>query len=99
MDMTWDVKGEDLFIGVKGKLDTISAMDLDEKLNDMPKEIKNIYFDFDGLTYIASAGLRILFWVQEYVDERGGNTSIKNVSPEVLEILDITGFKDYINIE
>ena len=49
MDMTWKVQGEDLFVGVSGKLDTMSAMDLDEKFNDMPDEIKSIYFDLDGL--------------------------------------------------
>lgn len=99
MDMTWKVQGEDLFVGVSGKLDTMRAMDLDEKFNDMPKEIKNIYFDLDGLSYIASAGLRVLFWVNEYTEGKGGTAVLKNVSPEVLEILKITGFKDFINIE
>ena len=27
MEMTWKVQGEDLFVGVSGKLDTMSAMD------------------------------------------------------------------------
>ena len=99
MDMTWKVQGEDLFVGVSGKLDTMSAMDLDEKFNDMPDEIKSIYFDLDGLYYIASAGLRVLFWANEYTEDKGGTTVLKNVAPEVLEILKITGFKDFINIE
>lgn len=99
MDMNLDVRGEDLFIAVSGKLDTISAMDLDEKLNDIPEQVKNIYFDFDGLSYIASAGLRVLYWAQEYSEEKGGSSSIKNISPEVMEILTITGFKEFINIE
>lgn len=99
MDMNIDVKGEDLFIALSGKLDTMSAMDLDEKLNDIPEQVKNIYFDLDGLNYIASAGLRVIFWAQEYTEEKGGTSSLKNVSPEVLEILKITGFKEFINIE
>lgn len=99
MDLTWDVKGEDLFITLKGKLDTMSAMDLDERFNDIPKEVKNIYFDVSDLVYIASAGLRVLFWANEYTDERGGTAVLRNVTPDVLEILKITGFKDFINIE
>lgn len=99
MEMTWNIEGDSLYIGLSGKLDTIRAMDLDEKLNDIPEEIKNIYFDFDGLGYIASAGLRVLFWAQEYTEEKGGETSVKNVCPEVMDILKITGFKDFINIE
>ena len=45
MDVTWKIQGEDLFVGVSGKLDTLRAMDLDEKFNDMPEEIRNIYFE------------------------------------------------------
>ncbi len=99
MDVTWKIQGEDLFVGVSGKLDTLRAMDLDEKFNDMPEEIRNIYFDLDGLYYIASAGLRVLFWANEYTEDRGGTTVLKNVSPDVMEILKITGFKDFIDIE
>ena len=75
-------------------------MNLDEKLNnDLPEEVKNIYFDFENLEYIASAGLRILFWVMEYTEEKGGEMSVKKVSPEVMNILSITGFDEMINIE
>ena len=99
MDLTWNVQGENLFVGVSGKLDTMSAMDLDEKFNEMPDKIRNIYFDLDGLLYIASAGLRVLFWANEYTEEKGGTTVLKNVAPDVLEILKITGFNNFINIE
>jgi anti-anti-sigma factor len=99
MDINWEVNGEDLNVGITGKLDTMNAMDLDEKFNEMPETVRNIYFDLDGLTYIASAGLRVLYWAQEYTEDKGGTTVLKNVSPQVLEILKITGFKDFINIE
>ena len=97
MDMKLECKGEDLIIAVSGKLDTFRAMDLDDRLNDIPDDVKNIYFDFDGLYYIASAGLRVLFWAQEYAEEKGGISSIRNVSPEVIETLRITGFQDFVS--
>lgn len=99
METTWEVNGEDLFVGISGKLDTMNAMDLDEKFNDIPDEVRNIYFDLDGLIYIASAGLRVLYWANEYTEEKGGTAVLRNVSAEVLEILKITGFKDFVNIE
>ena len=99
MEITWEVKGEDLFLGIDGKLDTMSAMDLDDRLNDIPDDVKNIYFDLHGLVYIASAGLRVLYWAQDYTEQKGGIAVLRNVSPEVMEILKITGFKDFIKIE
>ena len=92
-------EGQDTYVSVKGKLDTMRAMSLDEQLNDLPEEVINIYFDFDGLDYIASAGLRILFWAQEYTSEKGGKMSVSHVSKEIDEIFEMTGFRDMINIE
>ena len=99
MDMTWKIEGESLYIGLSGRMDTLNAMDLDKKMNALPDGIKNIFFDFDGLTYITSAGLRVLFAAQEYTEDKGGKMVVRNVSSEVLEILETTGFRDYINIE
>ena len=73
--------------------------DLDKKMNALPDVIKNIYFDFDGLTYITSAGLRVLFAAQEYTEDKGGKISVRNVCSQVYDIFTITGFKEFINIE
>ena len=98
LEVTWNIEGESLFLGLKGKLNTLEAMNLDERLGQLPDEVKNIYFDFDGLIYIASAGLRILYWAGEYTAERDGRVSVKNVCPEVLEVLDMTGFGEYLAV-
>lgn len=99
MDMTWKIEGESLYIGLSGRMDTLNAMDLDKKMNALPDVIKNIYFDFDGLTYITSAGLRVLFAAQEYTEDKGGKISVRNVCSQVYDIFTITGFKEFINIE
>ena len=98
-DVRWNEEGADLIIGISGKLDTMRAMSLDEQLSSIPEGIINIIFDFDGLEYIASAGLRVLYWAQEYTEEKGGEMKVRNVSPEVDDIFEMTGFKDMINIE
>lgn len=98
-DVKWIEEGQDLILGIDGKLDTMRAMSLDEQLSSLPEDIINIIFDLEGLEYIASAGLRILYWAQEYTEEKGGKMTVKNVSPEVDDIFEMTGFKDMINIE
>ena len=98
LEVTWEIEDESLYLGLKGKLNTLEAMNLDERLSQIPEDVKNIYFDFDGLIYIASAGLRILYWAGEYTAERGGEVSVKNVCPEVLELLEMTGFSEYLAV-
>ena len=99
MEIKWDLNGKDLNVGLSGKLVTLSAMGLDDRFAELSEEVINIFFDLNGLEYIASAGLRVLYWAQEYTEDKGGRMVVRNVSPEVLEILDTTGFRDYINIE
>ena len=98
-DTKWEINGESINIGVSGKQDTMRAMELDERLSSLSGDIVNITFDFDGLEYIASAGLRVLYWAQEYTEEKGGRMTVRNVSEAVNDIFEMTGFKDMINIE
>ncbi len=98
-DTKWEINGESIDIGVSGKLDTMRAMELDERLSSLLGDVVNITFDFDGLEYIASAGLRVLYWAQEYTEEKGGRMTVRNVSEAVNDIFEMTGFKDMINIE
>ena len=97
--VTIEIQDGTLYVAVEGKLDTMRAMSLDEKLNEITEDFINLCFDFAGLTYIASAGLRILYWAQEYIEESEGTLLVKNVGPEVYEIFDMTGFAQVINIE
>ena len=98
-DTKWEIEGESIEIGISGKLDTMRAMELDERLSSLSGDVVNITFDFDGLEYIASAGLRVLYWAQEYTEEKGGRMTVRNVSETVNDIFEMTGFKDMINIE
>ena len=98
-DTRWEIQGRDLNIAIRGKLDTLRAMELDEKLNELTEEIENIFFDLEGLEYIASAGLRVLYWAQEYTEGKGGRMAVKNVGSEIDDIFEMTGFKEMIDIE
>ncbi len=97
LEVAWNIEGDTLTLGLKGKLNTLEAMSLDERLGKLPEEVTNISFDFDGLFYIASAGLRILYWAGEYTSKKGGRVCVRNVAPEVREVLDITGFGSYLS--
>ena len=99
MEVTWEVDGTDLHVGVSGKITTLGAMDLEEKLAGMPEGITSIIFDFAGLKYIASSGLRVLYWAYEYTNEKGGRTVVKNVEGVVMKLLQITGFTDFLVFE
>ena len=81
---------------VEGRLDTITAPDLDKRINAL--DAKEIVLDLENLEYISSAGLRVLLAAhKKYVRLNG--MKVTNVKPEVMEIFEMTGFADILTIE
>ena len=98
--MTIEIKrNEDLtIIEVAGRLDTITAPALDKTINEDIDGTKNLVLDLGGLEYISSAGLRVLLAAQKKM-QRIGSMKVKNVCTSVMEVFEITGFADILEIE
>ena len=81
-----------------GRLDTTTAPALDKTINENLNNIKTLILDFKGLEYISSAGLRVLLSTQKKM-QQVGTMKVINVSEEVFEVFEITGFADILVIE
>lgn len=97
LDIKKTPNGKDLTIALKGRLDTLTAPQLEEELNASIDNIENLEFDFMELEYISSAGLRVLLSAQKAMNTKGSMT-VMNVSEEIREIFDVTGFSDILTI-
>ena len=75
---------------IKGKIDSTNAAEFEKEIMAaQPKEI-----DASQLKYISSAGLRVLLKLAKTV----GDVTVNNVSSEVYEIFDVTGFTEILNV-
>jgi anti-anti-sigma factor len=76
---------------IKGKIDSANAPEFEKELMAaLPTEI-----DAAELAYISSAGLRVLLKLTKSVVD----VTVCNVSPEVYEILDVTGFTSILSVK
>ena len=91
---------EDKLLTVKlsGRLDTISARELDAELAEILKDADKLVFDLDEREYMSSAGLRVFIATQKYMYEKGG-MKVRNINEVTAEIFDITGFSKILDIE
>ena len=98
--MTIDIKknAAETIIEVTGRLDTITAPALDKTINEDIGDTKNLVLDVKGMEYISSAGLRVLLSTQKKM-MKIGSMKVRNVCPEVMEVLEMTGFADILVIE
>ena len=90
--------GSTLVIALEGRLDTMTAPELEAELNASLKDADALVMDFSKLEYISSAGLRVLLSAHKSMASKGG-MKVKNVSEIVQEVFDVTGFADILNIE
>ncbi len=90
--------GPRLTIALTGRLDTNTAPRLEAELKASIGGRTDLIFDFAGLNYLSSAGLRVLLAAQK-VMRRQGQMTIKNVNETIMEVFTITGFADFLTIE
>ena len=97
MDIIKNANEKTLNIALVGRLDTITAPDLDKELKDSLPGVETLAFDFSKLEYISSAGLRVLLSAQKVMNKQGSMT-LSNVNDSILEVFEMTGFSDILTI-
>ena len=97
MTITKQHEGTNLTIALAGRLDTTTAPELEKELSTALEGVQDFTLDLAGLDYLSSAGLRVLLGAQKRMN-RQGSMVVKNVCPTIMEVFEITGFSDILNI-
>ena len=88
----------DLEIALEGRLDTMTAPELEAELNQSMNAADSLVFDFSKLDYISSAGLRVLLAAHKVMSKKNG-MKVTHVNEIVAEVFEVTGFSDILTIE
>ena len=99
--MTQIIKeGGKTIIKTGARIDTMNANQFEE---DIQPALSNggadIEMDCSELTYMASSGLRIIQKTMRTVMQHKGQFKITNVSPEIYEVLVMTGCTKFMTVE
>lgn len=88
-----------LTVAVRGHLDTNTAPVFESGLKGELSDITELRLDLTNLVYISSAGLRALLTLHKAMVAKKGKLVLLHPNEEVMEILDMTGFSTFLNIE
>ena len=83
---------------LEGRLDTVTAPELESALQESLDETTNLILDFEKLDYISSAGLRVLLSAQKILSNQG-TMKVTHVNDTIMEIFEVTGFNEILTIE
>ncbi len=98
MTITKTGNAQALTIALEGRLDTMTAPELEAALKTALEGVEELTFDFDKLDYISSAGLRVLLSAQKTMN-RQGSMKVIHANEIIMEIFEVTGFADILTIE
>ncbi len=90
--------GTELILSLIGKLDTLTAPQLEAELKNGITGVECLVLDFRALVYLSSAGLRVLLSAQKAMN-RQGRMIIRHVNEAITEVFEMTGFHDILTIE
>ena len=91
-------EGNALTLALEGRLDTLTAPQLEAALKEALPGVEALTFDLAKLDYISSAGLRVLLSAQKTMNRQGA-MKVKNANEMILEIFEVTGFADILILE
>ena len=98
LNITKTIEEQSMMISLEGRLDTITAVELEQAIKESLGGIKELTLDLEKLDYISSAGLRVLLATQKRMNNQG-TMKLIHVGDVVMEVFEVTGFTDILTIE
>ncbi len=92
MEIKISAQDEVTRIEITGKLDSITAPDAQEKIMPLIVPKSRLVLDMCNVSYVSSAGLRVLLMVAKKSAQEGAKTVLSGLSEEILDIMEMTGF-------
>jgi anti-anti-sigma factor len=100
MDIAQERDGDVVLVRLSGRLDSAAAPVAEERLSAaLVDDPPRLAIDMSGLTYISSAGLRVLLVLAKKVQQQKGRMALGGLVGNVLEVFAVSGFDTIFTIE
>ena len=85
-------------LALEGRLDTMSAPQLEAEVKGALTGVTELVLDFSQLEYLSSAGLRVILAAQKIMNKQGSMV-IRHANETIMEIFEVTGFNSILTSE
>ena len=99
MTVTAEKDNSSLKLIVEGDLNTLSSTDLEKAYVANKDGVNDVVLDMVGVTYISSAGLRVMLYIDQEMLDIGGSFTVCNVNSDVMEVFRLSGFVQFLKIK
>jgi anti-sigma B factor antagonist len=85
-------------VALVGQIDGNTAADIQTSVLETAQGHPQLLLDMSGVSYMSSAGLRLLLQLHRTISENGGRLLLVGLSEELQETMSATGFLDFFEI-
>ena len=83
---------------IEGSIDSKTAPDLQQSILPVINDRSKMVLDLTEVTFVSSAGLRVLLMVYRQLKARDGKVFLVGVSDEIKDVMFMTGFITFFEI-
>ncbi|HEX4949928.1 MAG TPA: STAS domain-containing protein [Blastocatellia bacterium] len=99
MECTEEKYNDRTIIGLRGRMDSVTARTVEEKLLALIENgERHLVVDCAELTYVSSAGLRVFLMAAKRVTQVKGQLIFTTLNDEVRQVFDLTGFSSILQV-
>ncbi len=99
MELTSDNTGGAVIVKAVGRVDGANARDFHEGLEaSIGSDGESMVLDFEGLSYISSAGLRVVLLVAKTLQQQDAKLAVCSLSDSIREVFEISGFDKIVPV-
>ena len=97
-ELNSDIRKKVYTIAVSGRIDTLTAPSLEEKVREIENDADKLIIDMREVEYISSAGLRVIVAAHRTMLPKNGLV-LRGLTKNVSTVINLTGFNKILNIE
>ena len=87
-----------LTITLEGEINNLAAPEFEKAYMDNREDAREVLIDMEKATYLTSAALRVILFIQQEMDDCGGSLTVCRVNDDIMEVFNFTGFSGFLNI-
>jgi len=96
MNISSEFNENEAILHIDGRLDTVTAPDLDKYILSIPGDIKSVILDLEKLEYISSAGLRSILVIYKRMHFFKGTFKVININERIKFAFEISGLLEML---
>ena len=88
-----------LTITLEGEINNMASPEFEKAYLDHRENVREVVIDMEKTSYLTSAALRVILFIQQEMDDLGGSLKGCRVNDEIMEVFNFTGFSGFLTIQ